>query len=135
MLAHADAALIIGDPALRIDPAALPYHVYDLGAEWHEMTGRPMVFAVWAARPGFASPEVAEIFLASCRFGLDRMDEIVRVESADRQFAPGLVREYFERHVVNELDARDYEGMNRFLAEAAGPEAVRFDPRDAAPVY
>ena len=31
MLRAADAALIIGDPALRIDPARLPYHVYDLG--------------------------------------------------------------------------------------------------------
>jgi len=135
MLSHADAALIIGDPALRIDPAGLPYHVYDLGAEWFEMTGLPMVFAVWAARPGFAGPEAADAFLASCRFGLDRMDEIVQVESAARGFSPDLVRDYFERNVVNELAARDYEGMNRFLAEAAGASAVRFDPRDAAPVY
>src|SRR6478672_9925674 len=44
----ADAALIIGDPALHIDPASLPWHVYDLGAEWMELTGLPMVFAVWA---------------------------------------------------------------------------------------
>ena len=52
MLRIADAALMIGDPALRIDPAALPWHVYDLGAEWVEMTGLPMVFAVWAGRKG-----------------------------------------------------------------------------------
>ncbi len=52
MLRVADAALLIGDPALRLDPAALPWHVYDLGAEWVEMTGLPMVFAVWAGRRG-----------------------------------------------------------------------------------
>ncbi len=52
MLRSADAALIIGDPALRIDPARLPYHAYDLGAEWVDMTGLPMVFAVWAAHAG-----------------------------------------------------------------------------------
>src|SRR5207248_359598 len=45
MLRAADAALIIGDPALALDPAHLPYRVYDLGAEWVEMTGLPMVFA------------------------------------------------------------------------------------------
>ena len=39
MLADADAALIIGDPALRLDPATLPYHVYDLGQEWTEWSG------------------------------------------------------------------------------------------------
>ena len=31
MLRAADAALIIGDPALRLDPARLPYEVHDLG--------------------------------------------------------------------------------------------------------
>ena len=50
MLEHADAALIIGDAALVLDPADLPFHVLDLGAEWVQMTGLPMVFAVWAAR-------------------------------------------------------------------------------------
>ncbi len=32
----------------------LPFHVLDLGAEWVQMTGLPMVFAVWAARAGVA---------------------------------------------------------------------------------
>ena len=56
MLRVADAALIIGDPALRLDPQTLPYEVHDLGGEWVEMTGLPMVFAVWAARPGMVTP-------------------------------------------------------------------------------
>jgi chorismate dehydratase len=34
MLESADAALIIGDPALRTEPENLPYRVLDLGAEW-----------------------------------------------------------------------------------------------------
>ena len=50
MLESADAALIIGDPALRVDPGTTPYQVADLGREWTEMTGLPMVFAVWAGR-------------------------------------------------------------------------------------
>src|SRR5947207_225830 len=58
MLRVADAALIIGDPALRLNPALLPYEVHDLGAEWVEMTGLPMVFAVWASRGGIVSTDV-----------------------------------------------------------------------------
>ncbi len=122
MLRAADAALIIGDPALRIDPALLPYHVYDLGAEWVEMTGLPMVFAVWAGRRGAITPEIAEAFRASCRYGRERLEEIVQAESARRDFSLGLAREYLTRHIVHELGPRDYEGMDLFLRYARQPE-------------
>jgi chorismate dehydratase len=119
MLHSADAALIIGDPALRIDPARLPYHVYDLGAEWAEMTGLPMVFAVWAGRPGISTPEVVEAFQASLAHGRQRMDEIVTLESAQREFAPELVRHYLTRNIVHELGPGEYAGMERFLEWAS----------------
>jgi chorismate dehydratase len=119
MLRVADAALIIGDPALRIDPASLPWHVYDLGAEWVEMTGLPMVFAVWAGREGTVTAELVAAFQGSCRYGLDHMDEIVAAESAARSFAPGVVREYLTHHIVHELGPRDYQGMELFLEYAS----------------
>jgi chorismate dehydratase len=127
MLRSADAALIIGDPALRIDPARLPYHVYDLGAEWVEMTGLPMVFAVWAARPGVVTPEVPEAFQASLRYGREHIEEIVTLESARREFTPELVREYLTRHIVHELGEREYAGMEQFLswARMLGAEIAR----------
>ena len=118
MLRLADAALIIGDPALRIDPSRLPYHVYDLGKEWTEMTGLPFVFAVWAGRKSVITPEVVEAFQDSCRFGRARIEEIVAAESGRREIAPHLVREYLTRHIVHELGARDYEGMDLFLRYA-----------------
>jgi chorismate dehydratase len=124
MLRSADAALIIGDPALRIDPSHLPYHVYDLGGEWVEMTGLPMVFAVWAARPGLLTPGVGEAFLASLAYGRERMEEIVALESARREFAPDLVRDYLTRHIVHALGEREYAGMDRFLAWARLPQPV-----------
>ncbi|HUJ83876.1 MAG TPA: menaquinone biosynthesis protein [Candidatus Acidoferrales bacterium] len=116
MLETADAALVIGDPALRLDPARLPYHVYDLGAEWWEMTGHPMVFAVWAGHKDRVTPAVAEDFRASCRYGRAHLEEIVAAESAARGFAADVVREYLTRHIVHELDARDYAGMELFLS-------------------
>jgi predicted solute-binding protein len=136
MMRIADAALIIGDPALRIDPASLPWHVYDLGAEWVEMTGLPMVFAVWAGRKGTVTPELVAAFQESCRYGLDRLEEIVAVESAARGFAPELVREYLTRHIVHELGPRDYQGMELFLEYASGGAAaeMKFVQKFVTPV-
>jgi predicted solute-binding protein len=118
MLETAEAALLIGDPALRVDPAALPYRTLDLGAEWWELTGLPMVFAVWAARPGYASPELAEALNDSLRFGLQRMDEIVAREAAARGFEEPLVRDYFRHNVVLEFGESERLGLERFLDEA-----------------
>jgi predicted solute-binding protein len=120
MLKIADAALIIGDPALHIDPLVLPWHVYDLGAEWLELTGLPMVFAVWAGRRGQVTPEMAETFRASYRYGRQHMEEIVAAESAARGFMPGVVREYLTHYIVHELQEREYEGMRLFLEYARG---------------
>jgi predicted solute-binding protein len=120
MLSVADAALIIGDPALRIDPAALPYEVRDLGRDWVEMTGLPMVFAVWAARKGVADESVAQAFRDSCRYGLDHMEDIVAAEASRLGLAPELVRRYLTRHIVHELGPRDYQGMRLFLEWAGG---------------
>ena len=118
MLAVADAALLIGDSALRVDPATAAPFVYDLGAEWVEMTGLPMVFAVWAGRPDAVTPEVVEAFRESCRFGRARIEEIVAAEAPLRGFAPDLVREYLTARIVHELGPRDYLGMDLFLEYA-----------------
>jgi len=124
MLCSADAALIIGDPALRIDPALLPYHVYDLGAEWWELTGLPMVFAVWAGRPGVVTQEASEAFRASLAYGREHIGEIVTLESARREFPPDLVRDYLTHRIVHELGPGDYAGMNQFLAWTRIPQDV-----------
>jgi chorismate dehydratase len=124
MLRQADAALIIGDPALRIEPALLPYHVYDLGAEWVDLTGFPMVFAVWAGRPGVVAAETAQAFVDSCRYGRERLEEIVASEAARREFAPELVRDYLTHRIVHEFGPREYEGMDLFLRYARTANAA-----------
>jgi chorismate dehydratase len=122
MLAAADACVIIGDPALRVDLAALPHPVYDLGAEWLDMTGLPMVFAVWAARRGVRTAAIDRAFLDSYGYGRNRIDEIVALESPARGLAPELVRDYLTRHIVFELGEREMAGMREFhrLALALG---------------
>jgi chorismate dehydratase len=55
MLTAADAAVLIGDDALRLNAAGRPgYTVHDTGAMWRDLSGLPMVFAVWAVRREFA---------------------------------------------------------------------------------
>ena len=119
MLGEADAALLIGDAALRIDPEKLPFESLDLGAEWNALTGLPMVFAVWAGRTEIIQEGYANAFVDSYRFGLAAMDEIVRHESVARNFPEALVRKYLTEHIVFELGERDYAGMNLFLQRAA----------------
>lgn len=115
MLAEADSALIIGDPALRLDPETLPFHVYDLGREWMELTGLPMVFAVWAGPRARVTPEVAAAFQDSCAFGLRNIERIAAAEAAARGFAPELVRRYLTSHIVFELGEAERQGMELFL--------------------
>jgi chorismate dehydratase len=119
MLGEADAALLIGDAALRIDPEKLPFETLDLGGEWVSMTGLPMVFAVWAGRKELLLPNFTAAFNNSCRYGLAHLDEIVRSESITRGFPEPVVREYLASRIVFELGARDYAGLELFLEKAS----------------
>jgi predicted solute-binding protein len=118
MLREADAALVIGDAALRVDPQAMALHVYDLGREWMEMTGLPMVFAVWAGTRECITPEVVAAFQESCAFGLHSLDRIAAEEAVARGFAPDLVRAYLNSHIVYQLGPSERQGMELFLRYA-----------------
>jgi len=118
MLERADAALIIGDAALALDPAELPFHVLDLGSEWVEMTGLPMVFAVWAA-PADMPRQDPSPFAASLLFGLNHMDDIVRDQHPKLGFSEALIREYLTRNIVFELGEWEYRGLSKFLQYAS----------------
>jgi chorismate dehydratase len=114
MLLDNDAALIIGDPALRLDPETLPYRTLDLGTAWVAWSGLPMVFAVWAGRTEFLTADVAAAFRASYRWGWEHVDEMVASASAERGFDEELVRRYFTHHIVYPLSSRHLEGLALF---------------------
>lgn len=114
MLAQADAALIIGDPALRLKPEEFGCHMLDLGAEWVNLTGLPMVFAVWAGRAEAITAEAGKVLLASCRYGLERIEEIAKAAPASHGVPEALAREYLTRHIVFELGAEERRGLEQF---------------------
>ncbi len=142
MLEIADAALIIGDPALRIDPAldswrGAPVHVYDLGTVWEELTGLPMVFAVWAVKRLANTRGIPDKLLESAEYGRARVEEIAVAESARLGFETETVRRYLTRNVRYRLGAREREALALYLrlaAELGLAEALRETPFLAEPV-
>jgi predicted solute-binding protein len=116
MLTVADAALVIGDPALRLAPKQEGYFVYDLGGEWFEMTGLPMVYAMWAGR---RAGEAVQLLHDSYEYGRERIAEIVAEEAAPRGIPNGLATEYLTRYIVYELSEKHERGLDLYLKMAA----------------
>ena len=124
MLQEADAAVLIGDVALRtvISPGNLT--VTDLGQAWREWTGLPMVFAAWAVRRDFAlahpglTKDVHEAFIRSRELCLDELDDAATAAARWEPFdAPTLAR-YF-RVLDFSLGERQVAGLREFARRAA----------------
>jgi chorismate dehydratase len=118
MLESADAALIIGDPALRIEPATLPYEWLDLAAAWFSLTRLPFVFAAWAGKPGIPGAALAELTTGSYRFGRDHLTEIVATEGAHRGISEDLADQYLRHHLWYEIGPKELAGWDTFLSLA-----------------
>ena len=122
MLGVADAALLIGDAALRLNPATLPFETLDLGEQWTNLTGLPMVFAVWAGRAEAIVEPYGAAFRASCRYGVTHIEDIIRQETLQRRFPEPLVREYLTRNIRFELSDSHATAIGTFLKHAAALE-------------
>jgi predicted solute-binding protein len=115
MMRDSDAALVIGDPALRLDPEKLPWRWLDLGSEWTDWTGLPMVFAAWAGRKeALEQPEIRDAFVESWRWGMEHLDKITARAREERGFDPELARTYLKHHIQFELTPRHREGLELF---------------------
>ena len=124
MLEEAQAALIIGDPALEVDRDR--YRVYDLAAEWRELTGKPFVFAVWATRAYLGVPSgMRSIFAESLRFGLDQMEVIVAEAAAEMGLPKLEVAEYLSHNLSYGLGDQEFQGLQEFFQRAHRLFAVR----------
>jgi chorismate dehydratase len=128
MLERADAAIIIGDPALFAleeqsnrfvrTKEELAYH--DLAHEWRSLTGLPFVSAVWAAAPGCTIDDcITNDFIRSRDHGLANIDPLV-AEWANRFPIPeSTIRKYLTENIHYVLDDECIEGMNGLFRMAA----------------
>ncbi len=118
MLERADAALIIGDPALSVPRD--PYRIWDLAAEWRALTGLPFVFAVWAVREealdGVASLTAA--LEASLEAGLASTTAIVELAREELGLGRQVLRDYLTQSLSYRLDEDALAGLEEFFRRA-----------------
>jgi len=126
MLREADAAVLIGDVALRASHEAPRQGllVTDLGQAWREWTGLPMVFAAWAVRRDFAAAhpgvakDVHEAFLRSRELCLAELDEAAAAAARWEPFDAATLATYF-RVLDFSLGERQVAGLREFARRAA----------------
>lgn len=140
MLTAHDAALLIGDPALKIDRTR--YLTHDLAEEWVKLTGKPFVFAFWAVRrealTGASNAlDLATTFQQSRDHGLSpaNVNQIVHEWAPRLGLSEEVERQYLTQHIHYFLDAQCLEGLQLFYKYAhecgALPVAPRLDFIDA----
>jgi chorismate dehydratase len=131
MLLEADAAVLIGDAALRAtyDAPRRGLAVHDLGAVWKQWTGLPMVFAVWAARRDYAElnpglvKDVHHAFVRSRDEALAHVDEIAEAAARWEVFDGPTLATYF-RTLDFSLGERQVDGLVEFARRAHEVGAV-----------
>lgn len=113
MLRYHDAALLIGDAAMRASAKNLL--VYDLAEQWHEFSGKPLVMAVWAVRRAVANRVSAKTFFDSRADGMAHLEEIIRGESNRSGWTPEDIREYFTKDLDYSMSSDSLAGLDLFF--------------------
>lgn len=143
MLERADAAMLIGDPALRISIATEEegrpglygpticqgatlgilgteiLYVYDLVSEWKRFSGLPAVLAIWAARRDVVTPEVAADFAASREFGMKHVAEIALDAAREMDLPVKTLESYLRENIDLTLDEANQQGLELYFKHAA----------------
>jgi chorismate dehydratase len=118
MLASADAALLIGDPALFADPAAYRATKIDLGAAWTAMTGLPFVWAFWSGQARAVGAEVVRLLNDAAILGRANTDRVADDYCTGDPARQAVARAYLRDNMRFALDARAVEGLQTYYREA-----------------
>jgi chorismate dehydratase len=140
MLSRCDAALIIGDNALfltpaaggRVDGVAEAVDKIDLGDAWLQMTGLPFVYAFWAGRPDAVTPADVAALQRARDEGVARPDELARDYLADRPDRQQLGAVYLRDNIKYHLGVDERAGLETFYRYAAEAGVVE---RSIAPAF
>ena len=124
MTRAADAALLIGDPALEADAAALGLQKIDLGAEWTAMTGLPFVYAAWTGRPGVISASDVRLLQEAQAEGARSIDAIAAEYARGDAARTARAAAYLRDNVKYGLGAEEITGLQTFLDYAADVKAA-----------
>jgi chorismate dehydratase len=122
MLSHADAALLIGDPAMKIPRDQ--FRVFDLATLWHEFTGLGFVFAMWMARTDSLEKIRAVNFAVARDEGLTHVEDI----AAENELKLGLsveeIKTYLTNNITFFMDEQMQKGLNLYFDLAVKHELI-----------
>lgn len=116
MLAVADAALVIGDPALEY--TARPEPRKDLGREWSEMTGLPFVYAFWAGREAALTPEHVHTLHRAKAYSMTRIPEIAADHARTHAHPAAFYASYLRDHLQYPFGSDERAGLQAFYRRA-----------------
>lgn len=113
MLKDSDAALLIGDPAMKL---SIPnVHVFDLATLWHQFTGAGFVFAMWMVRAD-AVTTVGEVDFAGARDeGLSEVEQIISQYESELPLPRAEIRKYLTENITFRLDESLDSGLRLYF--------------------
>jgi chorismate dehydratase len=128
MLQRADAAIVIGDPALlaleelanRSERAEEELVYHDIAHEWRALTGFPFVSAIWGAAHDVPLDEgVAQDLIRSRDHGLQNIEALAQEWCRKLPLSEQTIRTYLGENIHYVLDEECAEGMRAFFRMAA----------------
>ena len=124
MLGAADAALLIGDPALIAvqNPAFSVRHIYDLASEWRKFTAHPFIFAAWAARRGLEQSqrdELTQVLNQARNKGKRQIPQLVAAQQLPPQLSPAIVEDYLSNIIEHRRTQSHSAGLDEFARRLA----------------
>ena len=143
MLEHSDAALLIGDPALRLAISIANYatlgadgelmcnadkaginaagtlYAYDVVQAWRRLSGLPAVLAVWAARRESITAGVAADFAASRAYGVAHLEEIAEAAADELGLPAEELLTYLRENIDYTLSGENLAGLELYYCLAA----------------
>jgi chorismate dehydratase len=119
MIARADAALLIGDPALFANFEGLGLQKIDLGAAWHDFTGLPFVYACWTGAEGAVNAHDVATLRAARAAGEAHAESVAARFFPDDSERAALGGRYLRENIRFRLGDRECAGLERFFALAA----------------
>src|SRR5467141_1160864 len=122
MLEHNDAALIIGDPAMKIPREK--FHVFDLATLWHDYTGFGFVFAMWMAGKNSGEQVRAIDFKAARDEGLANLNDIGE-RNADQTLSAEEIRDYLTQNIEFQMDEDMMKGLTLYFELASKYDLIQ----------
>jgi chorismate dehydratase len=126
MLARADAALIIGDNALFLDPHSAIQKM-DLGELWTESTGLPFVYAFWTGWPDAVTADDVEALQQARDEGVAHAEHVARAYYPDDPASQAVAARYLRDNIRYFLGQEELEGLQTFYRYAAELDLVAYD--------